>query len=221
MRIAVFGGHSSGLIVAETIATSAQRGETIALAGFLNDTRSPGDRIGDYPVLGRFDDWSTIDAEMRFIAAFPFPTEMAKRHGRLRALSVPDDRWQTVCHPGAHIARSALLGPGCYVAAGVVVEPGATVGAHTILRAGAYVSHDVTIGEFAFVGPRATLLGRTRVGAGVHIGANAVCREGSTLHDYALIGIGSVIVRDVEPGAVVAGNPARPLRAVRSNGGRA
>jgi acetyltransferase-like isoleucine patch superfamily enzyme len=48
-------------------------------------------------------------------------------------------------------------------------------------------------------------------GEGVHVGANAVCREGTTVGSYALVGIGAVVVRDVAPGDRVAGNPARPL----------
>ena len=162
-------------------------------------------------MLGRFEDWPRLPPEVRFTAAFPTPQRARERHARLRSLAVPDDRWQTVSDPSARIARSARLGAGCYVAANVVIEPGAEIGPHTILRAGAYVSHDVRIGEFGFVGPNATLLGRARLGTGAHVGANAVCREGTTVHDYAVVGIGAVVVRDVAAGAVVAGNPARPL----------
>ena len=49
------------------------------------------------------------------------------------------------------------------------------------------------------------------IGADVWIGGGAILLPGITVGDGALIGAGSVVTRDVAPGARVAGNPARPL----------
>jgi maltose O-acetyltransferase len=46
----------------------------------------------------------------------------------------------------------------------------------------------------------------------VWIGANAVIRGGITVGNRAVIGAGSIVTHDVQPGTVVAGNPARLLR---------
>lgn len=207
----IFGGRASGLIVADSVRRLAEAGEEIAVAGFLNDEIAAGESIGPYPVLGRFEDWPALEGGVRFLAAFPFPNRARERHARLRALGVPDARWDGVCDRDARVSSTAYVGPGCYVGPNVVVEHGARIGAHSMLRAGAYVSHDVRIGEFGFVGPNATLLGRVLCGEGVHLAANAVCREGVRVGDYATIGIGAAVVRDVEAGTVVAGNPARVL----------
>ncbi len=209
--VAIFGGHAGGLIVAESVRALAESGEAIEVLGLLNDTVAAGERIGPYRVLCRFDEWPRLDPEVRFVAAFPSPGRARERHARLRSLGVPPERWTSVVDPGARVSRAARLDAGCYAGPNVVVEHGAEIGAHTILRAGAYVSHDVRVGEFGFVGPHATLLGRTVCGRGVHVGANAVCREGTAIGDYALVGIGAVVARDVAADAVVAGNPARAL----------
>lgn len=209
--IAILGGHSSGRIVADTIAALAAAGEPVELLGYLNDELAPGQTIGAAPVLGGFEGWRHLPPEVRFVAAFPTPRRARERYARLRSLGIPDERWATVRDPAARVSRAARLGAGCYVAPNAVIEHGAALGPHTIVRAGAYVSHDVRIGAFGFVGPNATLLGRSALGEGVHVGANAVCREGTALGDYAFVGIGAVVVRDVAADAVVAGNPARPL----------
>lgn len=52
----------------------------------------------------------------------------------------------------------------------------------------------------------------TKIGVGVWIGANAVILGGVTIGDGAVVAAGSVVTKDVEPGAVVAGVPARLLR---------
>ncbi|HLS58696.1 MAG TPA: sugar O-acetyltransferase [Paracoccaceae bacterium] len=51
-----------------------------------------------------------------------------------------------------------------------------------------------------------------RVGRNVWIGGGALIMPGVTVGDDAIIGAGAVVTRDVEPGATVAGNPARRLR---------
>jgi acetyltransferase-like isoleucine patch superfamily enzyme len=61
---------------------------------------------------------------------------------------------------------------------------------------GAYVYAPITIGHRAF------------------IGAHAVLMPGVTIGDGAVVGVGSVVTRDVPPGTVVAGVPARPVRPV-------
>jgi hypothetical protein len=50
---------------------------------------------------------------------------------------------------------------------------------------------------------------RTRVCRGVTIGANATIGPGITLGEFAMIGMGAVVTKDVPPFALVVGNPAR------------
>jgi maltose O-acetyltransferase len=52
------------------------------------------------------------------------------------------------------------------------------------------------------------------IGADVWIGGAAVICPGVTIGDRAVIGAGSVVTRDIEPGVVAAGNPCRTLRAI-------
>jgi acetyltransferase-like isoleucine patch superfamily enzyme len=53
---------------------------------------------------------------------------------------------------------------------------------------------------------------KLQVGERVEVGANAVILGGIRLGDESIIGAGSVVLHDVPPRAVVAGNPARVLR---------
>ena len=212
--IVVLGGHSSGLLVADSIERLRSTGSVdLEVGGFLNDEMDPGDGVGRFPVLGGFERWIDLSVDVRFIAAFPLPGAAEQRHSRLLSLGIPRDRFRTVCDPAAIISPTASIGTGCYIAPGVVVEHGAVVAAHSILRAHAYISHDARVGEFAFIGPHVTLLGRTTFGQGVHVGGNSVVREGIKVGNYALVGIGSTVIRDVSDHEVVAGSPAKVLPA--------
>ena len=60
----------------------------------------------------------------------------------------------------------------------------------------------------------------TLVKRGASIGANATIVCGITIGEYAMIGAGSVVTRDVEPNALVVGNPAKRIGYVDREGNR-
>ena len=49
------------------------------------------------------------------------------------------------------------------------------------------------------------------IGKDVWVGAGSGIVDGVTIGDHAVVGLGSVVTRDVQPFAIVAGNPARPI----------
>jgi len=117
----------------------------------------------------------------------------------------------------------------------VEIQKGAKVGARCKIQSHTFVCEGVTIEDEVFIGhgvnfindsyPRAVSAdGRpqgdrdwnvipTLVKRGASIGTGAVLLAGVTVGESAIVGAGSVVTKDVPPGAVVAGNPARVLRA--------
>jgi acetyltransferase-like isoleucine patch superfamily enzyme len=94
------------------------------------------------------------------------------------------------------------------------VQPRARIGRYASLRAGAMVGHDAVLEDHAYVGPNATLCGRSRLRLGAHLGPNAVILDSKCVGAYAVVGIGAAVTKDVRDYAVVMGNPARRVGVV-------
>jgi UDP-N-acetylglucosamine acyltransferase len=87
-----------------------------------------------------------------------------------------------------------------------------SIGDRCMLMDHVHVAHDVTLAEDVTVSPNVVFGGHTRVHRGATIGIAAVTHQHSTIGAYAMVGMGSVVTKDVPPFALVCGNPARYVR---------
>ena len=214
-RVAIIGGAGDGSVVAESLMASKAAGRAVEILGFLNDEFRPGLKIYDFPVLGRLDDWHKLDDDVVFAWALQRVGQMPARIRRMRGLAIPDHRWTSVRHPNSVVASSAEVGTGTFIASFTTVQPLARIGPFAGLRAGVSIGHHATVGEHAYVGPNATMCGYSVLGEGATLGPNAVILERTTVGPYVVVGIGAAVTKNVPSGAVMMGNPARPVRLTR------
>jgi UDP-2-acetamido-3-amino-2,3-dideoxy-glucuronate N-acetyltransferase len=130
---------------------------------------------------------------------------------------------------GCRIGDGSRIGPFVEIQRDVVVGSRCKISSHSFLCSGVEIADEVFVGHGVIFTndshPRATTddgalqteidwrLEPTSIHRRASIGSGAVILGGVTIGENAMIGAGAVVTRDVPPGEVVAGNPARPLRA--------
>lgn len=132
----------------------------------------------------------------------------ARWGSRFREYSLP---MATIIHPAAVISRSASIGPGSVVFAGAIVNASAVLGEGCILNVASTVDHDCQLGHYVHVASGANIAGEVNIGRESLIGVGAAVRPLTAIGSGVTIGAGAVVIRSVDDGLVVAGNPAREL----------
>lgn len=133
----------------------------------------------------------------------------------------------------SHIMPGAKIGKNCTLGQNVNVGSHAVIGNGVKIQNNVSVYDDVIIEDDVFCGPSCVFTNvinprafierkdeykKTIVKKGASIGANATIICGVTIGEYALVGAGSVVTKDVPPHAIVYGNPAQLRGKVDING---
>lgn len=121
------------------------------------------------------------------------------------------DTWKHIVHSG-----KVLIGLDVTIMTGTTIMRGTKhttkIGSGTIIGVNAQIGHNVQIGVGCLIGSRTLIAGSAIIERDVEIGAGAIIRNKVKIGKGAVIGMGSVVVNDVEPGTTVVGCPAKELR---------
>ncbi len=117
----------------------------------------------------------------------------------------------TAIHATAFVARDATIGPGSQVLAQSAVAVEAVLGTACIVNTAASVDHECRLGDGVHLAPGARLAGCVVIDDFAMVGIGASVLPRIRIGKGAVVGAGAVVLEDVPPWTVVAGNPARPV----------
>jgi len=124
----------------------------------------------------------------------------------------------------SHVMTRSVIGENCNLGQNVVVSPEVVLGSNVKVQNNVSIYTGVICEDDVFLGPsmvftnvmnprsaivRKEQYRKTLVKRGASIGANATIICGITIGDFAFVGAGSVVSKDVKPYSLVVGNPAR------------
>ncbi|MGG7176259.1 2,3,4,5-tetrahydropyridine-2,6-dicarboxylate N-acetyltransferase [Clostridium paraputrificum] len=124
--------------------------------------------------------------------------------------------------PGAIIRSLVKIGRNAVIMMGAIINIGAEIGEGTMIDMNAVIGARGRIGKGVHIGAGAVIAGvleppslsPCEIGDNVMIGANAVILEGVKIGEGSVVAAGSIVTKDVPKGMVVAGVPAKIIKAV-------
>jgi UDP-2-acetamido-3-amino-2,3-dideoxy-glucuronate N-acetyltransferase len=135
----------------------------------------------------------------------------------------------------SHIMPNCTIGENCNIGQNVVISPGVQLGKNVKIQNNVSVYTGVTCDDDVFLGPsmvftnvinprsavnRKNEYAKTHVGKGASIGANATIVCGHSIGEYAFVGAGAVVTKNVPPYSLWVGNPAKQMGWISEYGHR-
>lgn len=192
------------LEMAEIAARVNRAKPTWNLLGFITrDEKQVGRGLNGLPVIG------TRAALPRYPDAALVP---GNEGGWKSMTDLPRRQLVSLIDPSVFVSRTATIGVGCVFYPGCYIGLNAKVGDFVFCLGGSVINHDDVVENGCVMCTGVTLAGVVHVEPDCYLGQSCTVRQYLTIGRHSLIGMGAVVVKNVPPDSVMAGNPARKLR---------
>ena len=187
-----------------------RKSEEFDVIGFLDDVMAKNTTVKDLKVLGSLDVLYSMDGSVNVILAFGDPDGKESKANALRKRNV---KFPVIVHPTVAIqdSPSVKLGAGTVICAGSILTTDIIIGEHNLINLNCTVGHDSRTGNYCSFMPGVNISGEVTIGNTVLVGSASSIKNNVIIGDHAIVGMGSVVIQDVQRDTVVAGVPAKPI----------
>lgn len=210
-RIVIIGAGDFGKEVAWLIEDINKVKSTYELFGFLDDDKKKiGQVYNGYPCLGPISKLTDLYKEHSVCAV------IAMQNVDIRKLIVakyPEfDNWETLIHPSVNFSDTSSIGKGCIICSGSAVSVNTVIGNHCVFNISVTLGHDCTIGNYVSVMSGSCISGHVLVKDNAYLATNCTVVPKMKVGEHAVVGAGSVVLRNVRDNTTVMGVPAKVFK---------
>lgn len=196
-KIVLIGGGGHCESVLDSLLNNNEYSDVVIVDNSLN----VGQKILGCPVVGNDDILSELTNDgykYAFISVGSIENTSLRRKIYNNALKL-GFKFPNIIDKSSAVSKFAELENGIFIGKKAVINAGAKIGSFSIINTGAIIEHDCIIGKFSHISVGAVLCGNVTVKDDVFIGSNSSIKQGLTIGEKSVIGIGSVVISDVEP----------------------
>ena len=208
MKLLIYGTGGSGRELFDMIDSEPRLAALWEDLAFIDDTKPAGtcrDHLM-FPLDEVPEGFSPDEAEVSIAVGEP-----AARKALAERVQARGYKLANIIHPDAVVSKFAKIGTGLTIKSGAVVACDSVVGDNVWIQSNAVVAHDVRVGSHCQISYSAVIAGSTVLEDCVYLGLMCCLREKITIGENAVVAMGAMVMRDVRPGMVVMGNPAREI----------
>ena len=212
MKSVIFGAGTYGEVY---LAYFREAG--INVVGFIDDEVSKhGTLIGGVTVLGGRDSLAKLKEKGEIDSLYcPVGNNKVRVDILSYALSLGIEVPNFI-HKSAIVDGTVNFGKGVYILPGTIIMPYANLSDYAMISMGVKIAHHSLISEGSFLSTGVNFGANIVLGKFSFVGIGATVMTGVKLiGESSIVGAGSVVIRDVPPMTVVAGNPAKVIRSIK------
>lgn len=115
----------------------------------------------------------------------------------------------TLIHPNVEVPKDCKIEEGCVINSGAIMTANVHLEKGCCIYNNVTLHHDVHIKPFAFISGNSILCGNVNVGKRTYIGCMVAIRDELSIGKDSVIGMGSIVVSNIEDSSIAYGNPAK------------
>ncbi|MFB6457673.1 acetyltransferase [Chitinophaga sp. Hz27] len=208
-RLAIIGSGDLGQQIAYHAATDGH----YEIAGFFDDFKNAGEKVGEHVILGKSGDIATLFSQGDFDCLM---IGIGYKHFEKRKECF--NTWKgiipfgKVLHTASYVDPSCTIGEGVFILPGVVLDQQVVIGDNVLINVGSCIAHDTVIGAHSFLSPRVAVAGFVEIGSCCNIGINSTIIDNLKIVDMVQTGGGTTVINNLTQAGLYVGTPARFVR---------
>lgn len=176
---------------------------------FIDDTK-PGEKVNSVLCITYKEAIAKYDnSVLRFTIALGEP-----KYRNILAEKIRNNGYnlQTLIHPSIYIPDTVHIGNGTIIREFITIACNDCIGENVLVNPFSIIGHDIIIGNNCVLSAGVLCGGHSTIGDNSYLGMRVATQEGSKIGSWCIIGMGSVVERDIEDEIIAIGFPARPMK---------